>query len=412
MESRKINIAFIKFGGLAAGGSEKLIQVIAAHLPKDRFSVDYFYCDAARYIGEPGYHHIDTDPHRLAYMKRHGVRLIRFRVGAKDITRPTHPWVDTDFWDVFRESAYDLIQTSRAGHKEYPFTHIRTTPIVDLINLRAGVDNQYNIARVLHICQWNADRWVRDGGDKDRIEIFYPPACIEDVPAGDKRADLGLGSAYVYGFHQRPDEGTFSPIPLLAYAEIENEETAFVLLGGAQQYRRQAQELGIKRIIFLPATGDQGEVYRFLKTLDVFAHGRYDGEVNSQAMAEAMYFGLPIVSHDSPINNGHIECIGEAGRVVHTVDEYAQELIKLKQDRSYYQIRARNAKERFKEKYDLKQQIVHIASIYEDVVARPFPNTFRRRLSSLHWTQNIRLVIAWIYLLLKYYVGVDLKKMC
>ena len=47
----KIKVAFIKFGGMANGGTEKYLQTIAAHLPKDEFDVDFFYCDAAPYIG-------------------------------------------------------------------------------------------------------------------------------------------------------------------------------------------------------------------------------------------------------------------------------------------------------------------------------------------------------------------------
>ena len=32
-----IKVAFIKFGGMANGGTEKYLQTIAAHLPKDEF---------------------------------------------------------------------------------------------------------------------------------------------------------------------------------------------------------------------------------------------------------------------------------------------------------------------------------------------------------------------------------------
>ena len=37
-----IKVAFIKFGGMANGGTEKYLQTIAAHLPKDEFEVDFF----------------------------------------------------------------------------------------------------------------------------------------------------------------------------------------------------------------------------------------------------------------------------------------------------------------------------------------------------------------------------------
>ena len=44
-------VAFIKFGGMAFGGTEKVLQTIDSELPKDKYNVDYFYCDAAPYIG-------------------------------------------------------------------------------------------------------------------------------------------------------------------------------------------------------------------------------------------------------------------------------------------------------------------------------------------------------------------------
>ena len=59
-----IKIAFIKFGGMSIGGTEKVLQTIAAELPKDQFQVDFFYCDAAPYIGSD-FKHIDTDPSRV-----------------------------------------------------------------------------------------------------------------------------------------------------------------------------------------------------------------------------------------------------------------------------------------------------------------------------------------------------------
>ena len=81
-----IKVAFIKFGGMANGGTEKYLQTIAAHLPKDEFEVDFFYCDAAPYIGSD-FKHIDTDPSRVEYVKEHGVNLIKFDVEFKDVTK-------------------------------------------------------------------------------------------------------------------------------------------------------------------------------------------------------------------------------------------------------------------------------------------------------------------------------------
>ena len=37
---KKIRVAFIKFAGLAAGGTEKYLQTLATNLPKDEFEVE------------------------------------------------------------------------------------------------------------------------------------------------------------------------------------------------------------------------------------------------------------------------------------------------------------------------------------------------------------------------------------
>ncbi len=48
---QKTRIAFIKFGGLAAGGTEKYLQTLACNLPKDHFEVAYFYTEAVPLLG-------------------------------------------------------------------------------------------------------------------------------------------------------------------------------------------------------------------------------------------------------------------------------------------------------------------------------------------------------------------------
>lgn len=403
----KIRIAFVKYAGLTAGGSEKLAQIIAAFLPKDRFVVDFFSCDPAPLLGA-NISQLPSSQERIKFLEDNGVNIIKFNVGAKDLRTYTVDWLNTDFWKVFNENNYDLIQTSRSGHKEYPFYKIHKTPIIDIINLNAGVDNQYNISRVLHLCNWAANRWTKKGGDGSRVRLISLPIWVPEKEFSDYKLELNLVNKFVFGFHQRPDNNIFSDMPLNAYRLIENQNTAFVVLGGGDEYKKQAKELDLKNIYFLPATGDQETVYKFLNSLNVFAHGRKDGEVNSQAMAEAMYFGLPIISHPSQVNNGHVECIGSAGVVVDSAEEYAEEMQKLLSDEGYYQEKHKAAKERFMVKYELRAQMRNIINIYEEVILDPFPNKFIRYFYSLHYTQNLRIWVAKFYLWLKYKLGVDL----
>lgn len=377
----KIRVAFIKFGGMSAGGTEKFLQTIAANLDPTRFEVDYYYCDTAPYTGS-NYRHAGTDIHRLKYMQDRGVNLIEFSVEALDNKSRHYNWLGTNFWQLFDETRYDIIQAGRFGKPTYPFTKIKKTPIVDSLHILAGVDNQFNISRVMHITNWSAKKWIRQGGDSSRVVIVsHPMEIVHD--GSNLREILKCGDKFIYGFHQRNDESIFSNIPLEAYKKIENDSTLFIMLGGGETYRKQAQDLGIKNIKFLDHTGDSQMIYRFLSTLNVYSHGRKDGEVNSTAMAEAMFFGLPIVSHISKFNNGHIECIAESGKVLDTVDEYAAELKKLQIDIEYYKYRSNKSLGRFQEMYELKNQIKHIEEIYEDVARNPFPNKWHRYFSTL-----------------------------
>ena len=232
--NKKIRVAFIKFGGLASGGTEKYLQTIAVNLPSDKFIVDYFYCDASPYLGSD-WVHPTTDPEREAYMRASHVNLIKFNVEYKDVRIPTHDWVKTNFWDLFKEENYDVIQTGRAGHPEYPFIHIKETPIVDSIHLSGMIDNQANIFKVIHICQTNAEIWTKCGGNSDKIQIIYPPVLLDEDREYIKnlRDELNIPEkAFVFGMHQRNDTEIYSPVPLEAFKKLQknNDKIHFVLL--------------------------------------------------------------------------------------------------------------------------------------------------------------------------------------
>lgn len=397
-KNKKIKIAFVKFAGLSSGGTEKFLQTVAMNLSRELFDVTYFYCDTAPYLGS-NYKHSGTDSIRKKIMGDSGIKLVEFNVGAKDVRTRIHKWTNTNFWEKFREEDFDIIQTGRAGHPEYPFTEITRTPIVDSLHLSGGVDNQRNISRVMHICKWNAEKWIRSGGDKSRVVLVSHPIEINNESLKESHSlkeKLGISNCFAYGFHQRVSNEIFSHIPLQAFAEVAGPNDRFIIMGGGDNYKKQAKDLNIMdKVIFLPHSGDMVAIYSFLKTLNVYAHGRKDGEVNSTAMAEALYFGLPIVSHTSEINNGHIESIGEAGLVVSSINEYKNELVKLKNDAKYYEEKSRKAQRRFAEHYELNGQMKNIENIYKSVISNPYPNKFRRLVSSFR---------------LKYYLHTLLRK--
>lgn len=395
-----IRIAFIKYGGLASSGTEKFLQNVAILLPKDKFEVDYYYCDATKYIGS-NFVHPTTDILNIEPMLKARVNLIKFEVKAKDITKKYHPWMDTNFFKVFKNN-YDLIQTGRAGNPEYPFNKIKNIPIVDSIHIMGGIDNQFNIARVMHITNWSAKRWIKKGGDKNRVRIISHPIIINEGKSQSLREELNIDTnKVIFGFHQRVSDEIFSSIPLQAYKNIESDLTHFIILGASDLYKKQAKNLDIKNITFLPHTGDKEKIYSFLKTINVYTHGRKDGEINSTAIAEAMYFGKPIISHISRIHNGHIECIGNAGVVVKNVHEYEKELLRFL-DKDLIQEKSILAKKQFQNIYDPKKQIDNIISIYEEVIESPYPDKLKRFWSSFRVRFYFYKLFEKIFNLFKY----------
>ena len=98
---------------------------------------------------------------------------------------------------------------------------------------------------------------------------------------------------------------------------------SFIILGGANKYRDQAKKLGLKNVYFLEHTGDENTIAKFLNTLDIYTHGRNDGETFGTIFAEAMSFRLPCISHYSFIGaNAQPETMGPGGIFTKNEEEY------------------------------------------------------------------------------------------
>lgn len=364
----KIKIAFIKFGGLALGGTEKHLQILAAYLPRDKFDVTYFYCDSAPYLGSD-WIHPDTDPHRLKWMEERGVNLVKFNVEYKDVRTPTHDWVNTDFWELFREEDYDIIQTGRAGHPEYPFTKINNISQVDCISLPNMAESKDNIKKVVLISKDQLDGWknIHSSEPDKAVEIPLLSFLEEENVIGDYRKELSIGEdTVVYGMHQRPDDGIFSPILINSYSEIKDKDVALIILGGSDLYREQAERLGVKNIYFLETSADPNIIHSFLNTLDVYTHARADGETQGCVLVEAMFHGLPIVTHIAPAM-GHKDTIGSAGLMSSGLNEYTKNMIFFT-DKSEREKYAKLAIDRYKKAFSLDRVINSYTNIYENIM--------------------------------------------
>lgn len=368
-----VKIAVFTYYGLDKGGTEKFLQTVSALLPKDIYSVDYYYIDTNRQ---------KVSQVKKRYLLENNVNLIPYHCEKVEVKKRYVYQINSNFFEVFQGA--DIVLTGSSGFTEQILEKIKNIPIVQTIHYVDGADNQYNISRVLHISEFSKNMWIKKGGDKLRTAMISHPIIIPKYNRINIRGKLGIREDdFVFGLHQRDNDYIFSDMPLNAYARIENDHTAFVICGGSQRYREQANKLKLKRAFFIDATDSNDIIYSFLESLDVYAHGRFDGELNSTALAEAMYFGLPIITHPSNVYNGQLEVIDGNGFIAHNCDEYAQKMKLLQQDKKAYLSCAKKSREMFSRKYDSDVQIQNLMNIFDDVLCNPYPHKIRRVLFSI-----------------------------
>lgn len=358
-----MKIAFVKFGGLSSGGTERWLQYMAFGLAELGHDIDFYYCDSAPYLGST-YQHPSTSRARYNYLSNSKVNLIKFEVGMKNVLVPTHDWIDSNFWEIFNEYSYDFVQTAKAGPPEYPFTRMKI-PVVELVTLDAGADLSQNIAWSILVSQAQRASWSQVGGNAQRSSIIpvpvFPPTSKEDL-----REFLGITKTdIVAGFHQAPRDEIFSEVPLKAFKSVQAQNRHFVMLSGSEKYKIQAKNLKLQNVHFVDFTDDPHVLSNFLNTLDIFAHGRSDGETFGTVFAEAMIHGKPCLSHLSKRGpNGHIETIGPAGYVAFNYSDYEVKLDRLFSDKILRESLGRNGLAHAAEFYSYESALNNLLDVY------------------------------------------------
>lgn len=314
-----MKIAFCKFAGMANGGTEKYLQTLAVLYKEQGHIVDYYYTNAAKIL-DHNWVHPDNDQNRIDLLRSKGIDLIPIYVES----RYKNHWNNSDFFDKFR-SGYDFIVTAGNGEAEYPYVEIKETPIIHTVH-GFHAYNQPNIVRSVKICKWQADLWIKNGGDRSKSAIIPPIVKVPSKSTDSLREKLGIPkNALVFGIHQR--EGVGNNIALEAFTRAGIHGSYYIVLGGSKINR---EHYNSENIIFLDHTSDVDLIHKFLQTIDVYAHCRTDGEVCSACLIEAMYHGLPIISHIGyGPNYGHLEQLNGCGYIANDVEDYAVEMLNM-----------------------------------------------------------------------------------
>lgn len=363
----KKRVGVIKMTGLSGGGCEKYIQTIVMSLPKDEFSVDYFYTDSFPAIGTDMVH-AGTDPKRKKLMEDAGINLIEVSLPLRENGYPGR-WLDTNLFTKFNEKNYDVLLSVTKGEPEWPFCEMKTTPQIETIHgstFDTGAST--GAAAFVLLADWQRSQWVRRGGPMER-SVVIPSLVAPPVKTSSTiRKELGIpDNAFVVGMHQANRDDIHSPVPLKAFALLQMEtDCHFILLGGSTKYKEQATALGLNNVHFVPFDSSPTFISNVLGALDVYAHGRSDGEVCSASIIEALYHGLPVVSVYGT-NNGHIEQILGAGAVVETAQQYGEILISLASNAAKRDAWAAGARARYEWAYRFDLNCERIINLIRSV---------------------------------------------
>ena len=151
-------------------------------------------------------------------------------------------------------------------------------------------------------------------------------------------------------------------------------------MGGSPLYREQAKTLGLKNFHPVNFSGDHNQINKFLRTLDVYSHGRKDGETFGHSIAEGMSYGCPVVSHVAPAM-GHVETVGECGFIANSVEEYSSLMKKLLEKEPRENL-GNHSKKRFMENLSINANMKKITNLFKECSGfrRQNPATHKRGL--------------------------------
>lgn len=168
-----------------------------------------------------------------------------------------------------------------------------------------------------------------------------PNPIYKKVTDDNFRVEYGIENKFVYGRIARPDANIYFNTNLLAYKQIESEDTVFLYVAPNQMARNDAKNLDIKNIIFVDPTSDEFTVSKLYNTFDVLCHSNLLGETFGNTIAEAMIHGNPVITHIGRVSwpQAHKELFGDKTELFITddiVNQYANLMLRLKNDVNYY----------------------------------------------------------------------------
>ena len=298
-------IALIKNSGLGAGGVERWMQ-FSAYALQHHYKVYYLHTC------------LHQDEGRRSFLENLSIEMHNL---SSDYNQNKFDVVKLQ--EFFVNNNIDLSIVGKADGIEYPYNLI-PTKVINRIAFATKVDNSENIVHTVLPSEWLKKKWINAGGPEHKSTVIPSP-----VAQPSKKSQTTKDSELNIGFHQRCDENIFSYIPIIAYRTNNFPHVNYHIMGGAEKYKRYARLLGLRNITYHSHSSNWEDISEFLSRLDIFAHGRKDGETFGAVFAEALMHGLPCLSHMSRYDNAHVETVGSNGIITKNLFSYHYNLRKL-----------------------------------------------------------------------------------
>jgi len=247
---------------------------------------------------------------------------------SKQKTGPNEGWtpIETNFSEVCLKLDLDILHFARSGYFEWPFNN-RNAKLQIETNIFGYDDNSPYLDRSIAIAN------VIQNLKKKKSDIIIPNPIPSETNQYesliDMRDDFGfLKSDIILGRIGRA--ANFNPIALNGYAIAKSKfpNLKYLIISPCDDTINFVNSNNIKDVFYINPTNDDTIIERFHKTIDIFAHYRSDGEIHSTAIAQAMIYGIPVISHYAGLN-GQVETIGLGGFCVSNPNEYAEAIVKL-----------------------------------------------------------------------------------
>jgi glycosyltransferase involved in cell wall biosynthesis len=294
---------------LGLGGTEKVMQLLAAHLERDLFQAAV---------------HSPEDGPRGPLLRAAGV--------------PTH--IGPDLYRTLAAFRPQVVHLHRAGWPEpgllRPVQSARPAVVVETnVFGRHDPSPQARIIdRTLFVSHFCARRFAQETGipaEKPRYGVLYNPVDTDLFARLCPPRGLRAPAA---GRLSRPDPGKWSDLALDFLPEAARSLPGFRyrVVGGVPRAEAFVREHGLEsNVEFLPPLQADEDLAAFFNSVSLLAHANDTGESFGLAIAEAMAAGLPVVTHPCPglRDNAQLELVehGVTGLVASDAREYAQAVL-------------------------------------------------------------------------------------